>query len=426
MIKPGFFDCVHDPKSRWGTIFEDYFYLKGVSEKIGTRKFTCIDGSDKISESTSSPATSCRDWVINGLKIGSYLLGLPFFLMLVGKAIHRNSHNYTIIAPKPPEQEKNPPQPTSSTAEKTADAAAGVLPFLQPASQPVPKQPEPTPVNQRFKIAFNTPEEAIQGILAQLKWGQKHFEGNEELKKEINTVFESLSPDDQKQVYIRSAATTNQFSNVLKILPFNLSCVIAMLQATSFDDIWKANSAALIDQLKILYEKEDKRFLLQLMPEAKKSLETSKFDFLCQKAPNVCLNLELGHLSIKELSNRITAGQYTAQDCARWFYDMFDGRRENYGEISKFYNAELPIQMVTWMASILATQDYTIVSGTMYCTYRACLHVVINTPIRKRRAHFSFLTRGSDNRIFKSKARRFRQFVPKSRRIGQFEEVLTF
>lgn len=79
--------------------FETYFYLKGISEKCGTKKYTRVPSHPlQIQRDLRAGSVNKKDLLLTILKIISYLTVLMPLLMLVGKLHYRCRHRFQVTS----------------------------------------------------------------------------------------------------------------------------------------------------------------------------------------------------------------------------------------------------------------------------------------------------------------------------------------
>ncbi len=97
--KPNFLDYVHREGNNVNNFFESYFYLEGITGKLGIHKFELIDkNASNIKLQAYTPSMTGLEVIKNIVKIFSYLTIVVPVVMLIGKTILRQKHNYTIFS----------------------------------------------------------------------------------------------------------------------------------------------------------------------------------------------------------------------------------------------------------------------------------------------------------------------------------------
>ena len=98
MVKLSFFDSVEGAGHPIGNLFDNYFYLNGISNRLGFRRFEVVhDKTHQIREKSAVQSNKA----LTALKIISYCF-LPFSgLMLLGKLIYRNIHTFSMLNENP-------------------------------------------------------------------------------------------------------------------------------------------------------------------------------------------------------------------------------------------------------------------------------------------------------------------------------------
>ena len=99
--EPKFEDYVHHPNNIVNNLIESYFYLDGLSGKMGGHKFEIIDDKNGVKLQDKSNRVAFLDIVKNIIKVFSYLTVVVPIAMAIGKTYLRQKHNYTIVNDKP-------------------------------------------------------------------------------------------------------------------------------------------------------------------------------------------------------------------------------------------------------------------------------------------------------------------------------------
>jgi hypothetical protein len=87
-----FFDCISP------NIFENYFYLDGISGKLGARKFTIFLASkNEIKEITNDKKITFKQVILTIIKLASYAFLPLLVIMAAGKLIYRSTHKFKIV-----------------------------------------------------------------------------------------------------------------------------------------------------------------------------------------------------------------------------------------------------------------------------------------------------------------------------------------
>ena len=96
--KPNFEDYVHHPQNDVNNFFESYFYLEGISGKLGGRVFDVIDANKGyVKIRNQSKSVTAEDVIKNIIKIFSYFTIIIPIAMGIGKKIIRQHHEYSIL-----------------------------------------------------------------------------------------------------------------------------------------------------------------------------------------------------------------------------------------------------------------------------------------------------------------------------------------
>lgn len=95
--KPNFADYVHRQGGHVSNIFESYFYLEGISGKLGIHKFALINkNKSDVKLQPHSPDITAKEIIKNIIKVFSYFTLIVPVVMLIGKGILRQKHHYRI------------------------------------------------------------------------------------------------------------------------------------------------------------------------------------------------------------------------------------------------------------------------------------------------------------------------------------------
>ncbi len=145
------FDCVNN------NIFENFFYLDGISEKLGYKRYTVVEVKNSkitIKESANSESTLAKlGKTILKILAMCTLVSIP--IMMIGKVHYRNKHTFTVYKKSP--QASKPKQTTSGPQPALVPPA--VVPIKQPTSQS-PKIEEKITVGT-YNILF--PQQIVNG-----------------------------------------------------------------------------------------------------------------------------------------------------------------------------------------------------------------------------------------------------------------------
>ncbi len=89
-----FFDCVKKTLPSFGNLFEDYFYLDSISNKVGCRKFSYVTGKQNEIVEEKKHTSNWKSVSLNVVKVVSYLTLIIPAIMLIGKAINREVNHF--------------------------------------------------------------------------------------------------------------------------------------------------------------------------------------------------------------------------------------------------------------------------------------------------------------------------------------------
>lgn len=99
MTELRFFDRINERSNGFASASEDYFYLEGISGRLGFRKFTAISAKE-VENSSQDANITFGQVLLNIVKIASYFLVVPLAVFLISKAVFRSNHKFSIALPK--------------------------------------------------------------------------------------------------------------------------------------------------------------------------------------------------------------------------------------------------------------------------------------------------------------------------------------
>lgn len=98
MADYNFFDCIRNPNNSFSSAVDDYFYLDGISRKLGSKKFVAITPK-LILQNSNAPKITFWSVLLTIIKIASYFTVIVPLAFLTFKAGIRGFRKFSLYTP---------------------------------------------------------------------------------------------------------------------------------------------------------------------------------------------------------------------------------------------------------------------------------------------------------------------------------------